>query len=65
MAVVGFTTKKVVGTSETFDGQTIVEYEDRTSLGWAGLAVLGVGYYVRWGSIQMSLKRFDRFLLHS
>lgn len=60
MAIIGFTTKKEVGSTETFDGQTIIEYEDRTTLGWAGLAVLGVGYYVRWGSIQISMKRFDQ-----
>lgn len=60
MAIIGFTTSKEVEEVDPLNGELTTVMKTRTGLGWTGLAILGVGYYVRWGSIQMSMKRFDQ-----
>lgn len=60
MTIIGFTSSKEIETIDPTTGESNSELKGRTTLGWAGLALCAVGYYVRWGSVQVSMKRYNQ-----
>ena len=60
MMFVGFGSSKEVETVDPISGEVTTETVKRTKLAYTGLGLIFAGYYVRWISIQISMKRFGQ-----
>ena len=60
MAIIGFTTSKEIETINPNTGEPDTELKERTTLGWTGLGVCAAGFYIRYASVHISMKRFDQ-----